>query len=487
MEYLVMELFIFTINHPHISKLEFMDELSIKIRQSLAHEELRAERLANQVRVVLISIMLIVALLSMRSLGREANWMNFSVIGGVYLYGAAVFIITRRSGYKPFMKYATSFIDILMVHVLLFLYTLIEIPSVALKNYVFLVVYPLLLLCVFRFDWKLTLSAGIWALALYIGLFAYLLETHRVTVFLLGGYSMELFSSEITWVGQITKMVILAGYTALASYLARYSRMVMERTIRNEVTQRVEKESIVRELEVASQVQRLLLPGEMPQVGLLDAFGTVRPGRFVGGDYYDFIRLSTTSLLAVIADVSGHGVPAALIMSEVRAATHLLASMDIPLEEFIARLNTLTLRSTSRDMYVTYFIACIDTSTNTIRYINAGHPPGYILSAGMVCPLSDRTFALGSIEKLPQLAARSAGFPPGSLFIACTDGILEHANPFEEQYGEQRLQQFILARPERSAEQTARELLEELKAFGGGREFNDDATVVVVKNTPAHE
>lgn len=246
--------------------------------------------------------------------------------------------------------------------------------------------------------------------------------------------------------------------------------------------QRTEKDAMVRELEIASHVQQQLLPRSAPLIPGLEYYGTVIQGKFVGGDYFDFIKVSDTRLISVVADVSGKGVPAALIMAEVRAATHLLTTMNLPLDEFIRRLNRLVLESTARYDYVTYFIADIDSQQRTINYVNAGHPPPYVYSSDSLQPLSARTLALGLREELPGLNAGCVSFPAGSVFVAYTDGILERAALNEEQYGEKRLTEFICSVNEKHVKVFVEEMLGDVRIYGGDKPFDDDATVVVVRS-----
>jgi len=458
-----------------------MEEMSLRVQEALASEEALAERFANTVRIVLISMLTLIALVNSGSVSREANAMNLGIIATGFLYGMIIHGRVKRGRYTPHLKYITSFLDILLVNVLLFMYTIIELPSVALKNYVFFVNYPMLLLTTFRFDRKLTLLTGIWALVLYLGLLGYLTVTNAVTL-QHQGYVSELFSREVTIIGQMTKVVIFAGFIALATYLAQYSRNVIVKTISNEVTHRMANETMVRELEIASQVQRTLLPRVIPVVPRLEIYGTVLQGTFVGGDYVDFLSMPGPVLRVVIADVSGKGVPAALIMAEVRASTHLLTSMHLPLDELARQLNTLVRNSTESRVFVTCLAVDIDTASGMLQYVNAGHPRAYVHTSGATVALSARTFALGALEALPQLSVNSVAFAPGSTLVAYTDGIFEYAGGGSEQYGEERLRQSIVRHASAPVEEIARSLLGDVKAFGGMKPFDDDVALAIVKH-----
>jgi serine phosphatase RsbU (regulator of sigma subunit) len=456
-----------------------MEDLTTRINHALALEEVRAERFASISRLTLLAILTVTAIFNASTLTFEANAMNFGALVVGYTYGLLVSFQIARKRYRPYVKYFTSCADILLVMLLLFLYTHIENPAVALKNYVFLVVFPLVGLTALRYDVRLTIVAGTTALTLYVGLFAYLVLTQSIQLEFTG-YSDELFTSRVTIVGQATKILILAGYVALVAYMARYSRRLMERLVHQEIEVQSDKEAMERELEVAAQVQDQLLPQEFPRVGSLSVHGRVESGRFVGGDYCDFIKIGEGRMLVAVADVSGKGVPAALIMSEVRAATHLLASMSLTLAEFMEKLNDLLHKSTERKTFVTFFAGIVDTESEQLSFVNAGHPPPLLGTQGKLSPLSRGTIPLGVMSTLPQCTVHTEPFPRDSWLVCYTDGVLERRDAQGEEYGEERLRQWAEQRCTGTAIECVNQLLSDLKAFGEGRELDDDLTIAII-------
>ena len=465
---------------PSVPASDTWENASERIDQALAGEEARAEKFANYARLVVLFIFTVVMLLNVAALSFEATLMNGSALFIGYAYGLGVFLGIRRRGYYPMMKYLTSSIDILLLFVLLFLYTTIEIPAVALKNYVFYALFPLLALTVFRYDRRLTLAAGGLAFALYLFLVIYLHLSGRV-VFTSGGYEKELFSADVTYVGQLTKVLILGGYVVLLTFLAQYSRHVLVKLVRNESNLRYQRELSEWELRVASEVQATLLPRTFPQIEGLDCYATVQQGRYVGGDYCDVLSLGDHRILMVTADVSGKGIPAALIMAEVRASIQLLAQTNVDLESLTKRLNSLLYESTTRKDYVTFFVAAIDAARGILQYVNAGHPPPLVCTGGTIRPLSQRTIALGLSSSLPQLNATELEFSPGSIIVAYTDGLLEQTNPEGEQFGDSRLRQFIQAHWGFDARSFVEAFLNELREFGKGGQFSDDVAIIAVR------
>ncbi len=459
-----------------------MQELTERIDQALGREEARAERIANHVRLILLVVLTIVAFLNAWSVSFKANLLNFSALVVGYSYGFVVYLRIRRSTYRPVMKYITSCLDITLVFLLLLLYTRIEIPSVALKNYVFLIVFPLVTLTAFRYDRELTLITGALAVALYLALTFYLVLSKSIMI-VAGGYGRELFSDEVTYIGQATKVLILCGYVYLVSHLAQYSRRLFVKLVRDELTVRNEKEMTDWELGIASHVQNQFLPHALPAIDGIDLYGEVQQGRSVGGDYYDFIQLNHDKLLVVVADVAGKGVPAALIMAEVRASIHLLASIGVGLEELVHRLNTVVHQSTDKKTFVTLFAAEISISDSRLTYVNAGHPPPLLFTTTSMVPLAKGALPLGAQASITQLKKHIEQFPDGEGFVAYTDGLLEHTNCQNEQFGEERFREYIRTHDRIDAKSFARGLLAVVREFGEGKELSDDVCVAVVRHS----
>lgn len=456
------------------------EDLNRRINQAISNQEAQAEQLANSGRIIFLSIITFLALVNIQSVSFEANIMNFSVLVFGYVYGLIVYFGMRRFGYHPYMKYFTSCFDVVLVFLLLFLYTLIEIPAVALKNYVFVILYPLIGLTAFRYDKKLTWTAGGLTVILYLAL-VYYLHFIDAIVMTTGGYERELFTQEVTYIGQATKLIVFIGFIALIGYLAQYSRGIIIKLVRDELTIRQEQEQTRSELQVAYHVQQQFVPRSFPVISGLNLYGIVEQGKFVGGDYCDFIKLAHDRLLIVVADVSGNGVPAALIMAEVRASIHLLAKMEIELEQLVERLNILLFQSTQKKNFVTFFAAEIDTTKQIISYVNAGHPSPLIHADGEIRSLKKGTIPLGVKTILPNLTKHVEEFPSGSCIVSYTDGLLEQFNSQEEQYGGQRLYDYFQSNFQLDAQPFAQRLLEKVKDFSKGKVLDDDVGLVVVK------
>ena len=171
-------------------------------------------------------------------------------------------------------------------------------------------------------------------------------------------------------------------------------------------------------------------------------------------------------------------------MAEVRASTHVLASMCMELDEFVQRLNVIVHESTDVRTFVSYFAAEIDTSRQAISYVNAGHPPPVIAAGEMVHPLAKGTIPLGLYNPLPQLSTHTEDFCSGDVLVTYTDGLTEHTNQERDEFGDGRLREFVRTHCHLNAHTFACNLMDELRTFGNGKALNDDVGITIVKSLP---
>jgi len=190
-----------------------------------------------------------------------------------------------------------------------------------------------------------------------------------------------------------------------------------------------------RELELAAEMQSMLVPDDLPHTALIDAAGWYQPHSEVGGDYYDLISLGDDRYVACVADVSGKGIAAALLMSNFQA--HLSASVthSTDLEQVVHDLNTKVHRNARGERFITLFIGVIDLRTRRMRFVNAGHNDPLLHHANGITPLRDGSIALGMMPKLPFLRSGEVDLPVNSTLLCYTDGLVEqedrHGNSFE--------------------------------------------------------
>jgi sigma-B regulation protein RsbU (phosphoserine phosphatase) len=253
----------------------------------------------------------------------------------------------------------------------------------------------------------------------------------------------------------------------------------------------VEQETLRRDIALASDVQRRLLPDAPPHVDWADFAAISVPARRIGGDYYDFVELRDREIGLAIADVSGKGVAAALIMSVVQASLRLIsAEGDVSLPRLVARMNECVYRSTPPSKYATFFYALLDEQRRQLRYVNAGHNAPYLLRAG---PGATSDSASAEIEQLSTGGTVVGMFPdmpyeeavvelrPGDVLLAFTDGVPEAHSPENEEFGEERLQQLLRRIAHLPADEISARIAAEMKDWIGDAEQYDDLTFIVLK------
>lgn len=253
----------------------------------------------------------------------------------------------------------------------------------------------------------------------------------------------------------------------------------------------VEQEALRRDIALASDVQRRLLPDAPPRPECADFAAISVPARRIGGDYYDFLELRDREIGIALADVSGKGVAAALIMSVVQASLRIISSEgDVPPPRLVARMNEFVYRSTPSSKYATFFYARFDGRDRQLRYVNAGHNPPYLFRAGRT---SGPESALPVIEELSVGGTVVGMFPemsyeegfvelfPGDVLLAYTDGVPEAHNPDNEEFGEERLQQLLRATAHLSADEISTRISAEMTNWIRDAEQYDDLTFIVMK------
>src|SRR5260370_21025211 len=242
-----------------------------------------------------------------------------------------------------------------------------------------------------------------------------------------------------------------------------------------------QRDDLLKDVELAAQVQRLFLPLGKPAIPGLEIAGMMHPARVVGGDYYDYFPVYARTTQIVVADVAGKGVPAALLMSATAAAMRFGANRSRNMLEQVQRLNTAILVASDDERYVTLLIAEIDTHRRMIRYVNCGHNPALLFraSTGTLTRLNSSCPPLGlSAEEICELA--SAELSPGDVVVFYTDGVTEAGNQLGEEFGMERLSGAVRSGSSLSAEDLMSSIFNAAADFCGDN-FNDDVTILVVK------
>ncbi len=244
------------------------------------------------------------------------------------------------------------------------------------------------------------------------------------------------------------------------------------------------RQRLENEISIASEVQNQLFPQKVPSVAGVQLEAICKAARTVSGDYYDFIQLSPTHLAIALADISGKGISAALLMASLQAAlrSQLLAagSETMSTAELVGRLNMHMVRNTADDRFATFFIAVYDSATRTLRYTNAGHLPGFLISNGASTHLDKGGMVLGVVEDYVYEEG-TVSVPPNALLVEYSDGLVEPENVYGEEFGIRRLQEAALRVQNSAPVVVGQSLMMAAEEWAGTPEQADDMTVVVAR------
>jgi sigma-B regulation protein RsbU (phosphoserine phosphatase) len=243
----------------------------------------------------------------------------------------------------------------------------------------------------------------------------------------------------------------------------------------------LEKQRMEEELAIARQIQQRLLPATVPTLPGFDLAGMNISSREVGGDYYDWIVFDARHCAVAIADVSGKGAPAALLMANLQASLRALAVAHGNVSEMVARINNLIHASTDLSKFITFFYAELDLEEKRLTYCNAGHNPPLLLRVDdTVETLETGGLILGMMRDVPYEVA-SVTLRPGDVLLMYTDGVSEALNGAEEELGEERLVAALREFRSLPAAEMVNRIYESVRAFSGDMPQSDDLTMVALR------
>jgi sigma-B regulation protein RsbU (phosphoserine phosphatase) len=250
----------------------------------------------------------------------------------------------------------------------------------------------------------------------------------------------------------------------------------------------LDKQRLEREIELASEIQRQILPKGTPEIPGFELTGWNRSARHIGGDYYDFFRLAPHGSRAiewglVLGDVSGKGVPAALLVSTLHSSLRLLLDRVELGSDLFARLNEHILASSSANKFITLLAARLDVETGDLVYLNAGHNPGIIVRRdGAVVQMGPGGLPLGLLPKMTFRAERLK-LEPGDLLCLYSDGITEATSPADVEYGFDRLAALLGEAAREPLGEVVRRIELEVTAHAAGLPQGDDQTLLLLRRT----
>jgi sigma-B regulation protein RsbU (phosphoserine phosphatase) len=256
----------------------------------------------------------------------------------------------------------------------------------------------------------------------------------------------------------------------------------MTSSISELIVEQGKRQKLENEIAIAREVQSQLFPQVLPALPGLELAAICRPARVVSGDYYDFIRTGQDCVGIALADISGKGIFAALLMASLQAALRSQASLDgnCTTADLVSRLNRHVFRNTSDDRYATFFYAVFDVNTRMLTYTNAGHLSPFFVCRDEVQELSEGGTVIGMFEDISYTQG-SIKVEPGSLLVAFSDGLTEPENVYGEEFGMHRLKEEILRQRSMPPQRIAENLIAAAEQWAGTPEQADDITVVIAR------
>lgn len=244
----------------------------------------------------------------------------------------------------------------------------------------------------------------------------------------------------------------------------------------------IEKKRIDKELELARIIQRRLLPRELPKVIGLEVYGESRSCLEVAGDYYDVINIDNNNTVFVVADVSGKGAGAAMIMANLQASIRVGIEISENLSNFVTRINNHVFNHTSSAEFITFFMAIWVPESQTLYYVNAGHNPPILLDKSNNVTWLEATGMLLGIMENQEYTTAKAEMKEDSLLLIYTDGIEEAINLNNELFGTERIIDLLITNRNSPPASIAEELNKAVLQFSGESPICDDITMIIAKS-----
>jgi len=243
----------------------------------------------------------------------------------------------------------------------------------------------------------------------------------------------------------------------------------------------LEKQKMEEDLLIARDIQRNLLPSTLPEYEHYDIAALNVSSKQVGGDYYDVIPINENKFYIAIADVSGKGVPASLMMANIQAFLQVICRQDLEIDEATAMINDLVTANSSEGRFITFFWGYIDTKKNTLTYVNAGHNPPYIIRKNELIKLNKGGIILGVMETPVPYIFDKVKLLKDDVLLLYTDGVSEAMNPELDEYTEERLEKVAKSLADKSADEIMNGIKEDVQIFTQGNLQSDDITMIVIK------
>jgi phosphoserine phosphatase RsbU/P len=248
----------------------------------------------------------------------------------------------------------------------------------------------------------------------------------------------------------------------------------------------VEQETLRREMDLASKVQRMLIPEVLPQGPCFELDAIYKPHFNIGGDYFDIVRYDDSRIVLCIADISGKGISAALLMANFQANLQSLIYQYRDLQAFVIAINQAVYRITRGDRFITLFVGELDLKKKKLSYINAGHFPPYLKTRDSLLRLDQGCTIIGGFEHIEHVDLGECPLNGEGLLLMFTDGLTDLRNTSGEYFDEGHVESTLGAYHGHSAKEFNHVLLTEMEQFRGDMEYPDDVAVLTCQFSTAN-
>jgi sigma-B regulation protein RsbU (phosphoserine phosphatase) len=243
----------------------------------------------------------------------------------------------------------------------------------------------------------------------------------------------------------------------------------------------LEKQRLEKDLETARNIQKNLLPKKIPELSNLEIAAYNMSAKMVGGDYYDVVKLEEDKLLIAVADVSGKGVPAALLMANLQAFLKSICKQKLSLSEATNLMNDLVAENTTMGSFITFFWGILHNKEKKFTYVNAGHNPPLHVYKGKINKFKKGGMILGVLPTTIPYISETIQLESGDAVVLFTDGITEAMNKNGEEFSDEKLERLVLERYNETPEQILNKIKACVEEFTLGAEQSDDITCLVLK------
>ncbi|MCB0750568.1 MAG: PP2C family protein-serine/threonine phosphatase, partial [Ignavibacteriae bacterium] len=243
----------------------------------------------------------------------------------------------------------------------------------------------------------------------------------------------------------------------------------------------LEKQKLEKDLEIARSIQQNLLPKKLPKSSVYQIDAVNKTAKMVGGDYFDIVEISKNEILIAIADVSGKGIQASLLMANLQAFLKSIYKQNYKLQEASNFLNDLVSENTTNGSFITFFWGILNLENKQFTYVNMGHNPPLLIRDKKITKLKKGGMILGVMKTVIPYEYETVELKSNDAIILFTDGVTEAMNINNEEYGDERLENLCLQNSENEAKSILKKILADVELHTKGANQSDDITSLILK------